>query len=180
MTLARSRVHGNLRYRALYLTLPLANGAILAASYVALYGLIGAPGNWIATSSGVDAYFVRLIGTLAFWLVGLISATIAICYVDLLALEKVYGLKLLSFAKELRGRPGFEKTIGIGVVVSTMITPLGSTAIIFVANEMSILPVPDTAVMPEFLISPIIVGAMLGRAYLPALNHGEETMNLTR
>lgn len=179
MTSAKSRVHGNVRYRALYVTLPFANGAVLAASYVALYGVIGTPESWIATSPVIDAPLVQYIGSMALWLVGLISAIIVICYVDLLALEKVYGLKLLSFAKELRGTPGYEKTIGIGVVVSTMITPLGSTAIIIVANGMSVLPVPAIPSMSEFVISPIIAGAVLGRAYLPALNHGEEAMNTT-
>lgn len=180
MTSARSRLHGNVRYRALYVTLPFANGAVLAASYIALYGVIGTPGSWLATSPGVETSLLQFSGSMVVWVVGLFFATIFICYVDLLALGRVYGVNLLSFAKELRGTPGYEKTIGIGVVVSTMITPLGSAAIIIVANGMSVLPIPGNPGMSTFVVSPIIVGAVLARAYLPALNHGEEAMNTTR
>lgn len=180
MISAKSRVHGNVRYRALYVTLPFANGAVLAASYLALHGLIVTPGSWIATSPGIDAFLVQSIGSIALWLVWLISATIIICYVDLLVLGMMYGLNLLSFARELLGTPGYEKTIGIGVVVSTIITPLGSAAMIIVANGMSVPPIPDIPIASTFAVSPIFAGAVLARAYLPALNHSENSVNKTR
>ena len=170
-----------MRYRALYVTLPFANGAILAASFVALYALIGTPESWIAILPGVHPSFVQFIHSMAWWLVGLIPAMIVICCVDLIALANIYGLNLRSLARVLWFGTPSERTIGIDLFMSALITlPWGSAVFIAVAHGIPVLPVPDIRDLSGFAASPAVAGLVLSRWYLHALIHCEERLSETR
>lgn len=169
----------NRRYRTLYVLLPLGNGVLLAACYLILHSVTGIPDGWITTRPDIEIPLAHEVGSIVFWSAIVILPMIGIGCLDLIVVSMVYDFDFMAFIKNLWRLPPTSMAVDAAILVSALLTSIGSAVTAILASTIIDLPDPHPLLrfILYFTFFPMIIGPALARVYAPAMISGEEALH---